>query len=49
MTGIGDSGTTRRPPGEMSVRHAIARISAAGFLMGQSQVDRFRLHGDLAR
>jgi hypothetical protein len=30
-------------------RETVARISAAGFLIGQSQVKRFRLHGDLAR
>jgi heme-degrading monooxygenase HmoA len=26
----------------------VARITAAGFLVGQSQVDRFQLHGDVA-
>lgn len=26
----------------------VARINAAGFLVGRSQVDRFQLHGDVA-
>jgi heme-degrading monooxygenase HmoA len=29
-------------------RETVARINAAGFLTGPSQVDRFRLHGDMA-
>jgi heme-degrading monooxygenase HmoA len=29
-------------------RETVARINAAGFLTGPSQVDRFRLHGDKA-
>lgn len=31
-----------------SYRDTVARISAAGFLVGQSQVDRFQLHGAVA-
>jgi heme-degrading monooxygenase HmoA len=29
-------------------RDTVARISTAGFLVGQSRVERFQLHGDLA-
>ena len=29
-------------------RDTVARINAAGFLTGRSQVDRFQLHGDAA-
>jgi heme-degrading monooxygenase HmoA len=29
-------------------RDTVARINAAGFLVGPSEVDRFQLHGDVA-
>jgi len=29
-------------------RDTVARINAAGFLVGRPQVDRFQLHGDVA-